>query len=57
VGIPEYEARRYEGKIKDGGVLISVHTANSESIDHAKDIFELAHADDIASTEDASVLT
>lgn len=57
VGIPEYEAIRYEGKIKGGGILISVHTANSDSIDQAKEIFELAHAEDISSTEEASVPT
>jgi len=57
LGIPEYEAIRYEGKIKGGGILISVHTTNSESIDQAEDIFELAHAEDISSTEESSVPT
>ncbi|OAI21764.1 hypothetical protein A1359_19095 [Methylomonas lenta] len=57
LGIPEYEAIRYEGKIKGGGILISVHTTNSESIDQAEDIFELAHAEDISSTKESSVPT
>jgi len=55
LGIPEYEAKRYEGKIKGGNALISVHTANSETLDQAKEIFEQANAEDISSTEEASV--
>src|SRR5262252_311517 len=41
-GMPEYEAKRYEGKIKKGKVLISVHTNNSTERDRAKTIFEQA---------------
>ncbi|MGZ8158782.1 MAG: hypothetical protein ACXWT4_08225 [Methylobacter sp.] len=55
LGIPEYEAKRYEGKITGGSVLISVHTATSEAIDKAKDIFEFAKAEDISYTEESSV--
>ena len=55
LGIPEYEAKRYEGKIKGGNALISVHTTSSEAVDEAKNIFEEAHAEDIASTEEATV--
>jgi len=55
LGIPEYEAKRYEGKITSGNALISVHAKTSEEIDQAKDIFEKAHAEDISSTEEASV--
>jgi hypothetical protein len=55
LGIPEYEAKRYEGKIKGGSALISVHTESSEAIDKAKEIFEQAHAEDISSTGEASV--
>jgi uncharacterized membrane protein len=55
VGIPEYEAKRYEGKIRGGSALISVHTASSEARDKAKEIFERAHAEDISTTEEASV--
>jgi hypothetical protein len=55
VGIPEYEAKRYEGKIKGGSALISVHATSSDARDQAKDIFERAHAEDISSTEEASV--
>jgi hypothetical protein len=55
LGIPEYEAKRYEGKIIGGSALISVHTESSEAIDKAKKIFEQAHAEDISSTGEASV--
>jgi hypothetical protein len=55
IGIPEYEAKRYEGKIKGGSALISVHTATSEKRDQVKKIFEAAHAEDISSTEEESV--
>jgi len=55
LGIPEFEAKRYEGKIKGGNALISVHTENSEAIEQAKEIFEQANAEDISSTEEASV--
>lgn len=48
MGIPEYEAKRYEGKVKDGNILISVHAENSDEITRAKEIFEQARAEDIA---------
>src|ERR1700690_2806801 len=40
IGIPEYEAKRYEGRIKDGGILLSVHCDNSEWIKRAKQVLE-----------------
>jgi hypothetical protein len=54
LGIPEIEAKRYEGKVKAGNILISVHTENSEEIAKAKDIFTKAGAEDICSTGEAS---
>src|SRR5213595_4208306 len=42
MGIPEYEAKRYEGKIKAGNILISVHSENSETTKRAKEIMEKA---------------
>ena len=54
LGIPELEAKRYEGKIKEGNILISVHTENSEEISRAKDIFTKAGAQDICTTGEAS---
>jgi len=55
MGIPEYEAKRYEGKIKEGNILISVHTEDSTERDRAKKIFEQAGAEDISYTEEARV--
>jgi hypothetical protein len=55
LGIPEIEAKRYEGKIKGGNLLISVHTESSEEQKRAADIFKTAKADDICSTTEASV--
>ena len=56
LGIPEIEAKRYEGKVKAGNLLISVHTENSEEISRAKDIFTKAGAQDICTTGEASTL-
>jgi len=55
LGMPEYEAKRYEGKIQEGRILISVHTDNSTERDRAKTIFEQAGAEDISYTEEARV--
>jgi hypothetical protein len=55
MGIPEFEAKRYEGKIKEGGILISVHTDDHEEVKLAKRIFEEYHAQDIASAGEAGV--
>lgn len=53
LGIPEYEAKRYEAKVKDGNVLLSVHTENSDEVKRAKEIFERADAEDISSTDES----
>lgn len=50
MGIPEYEARRYEGRVKEGGILLSVHSDNSDWTRKAKDILERTGADDVSST-------
>ena len=55
MGIPEYEAKRYEGKVKQGNILISVHTNNSDEAKRAREIFERAKAEDISSAGEASV--
>jgi hypothetical protein len=55
MGIPEYEAKRYEGKVKDGNILMSVHTEDSKERDRAKKIFEDGGAEDISYTGEASV--
>jgi hypothetical protein len=55
MGIPEYEAKRYEGKVKDGNVLLSVHTEDNDERDRAKKILEADGAEDISYTGEASV--
>jgi len=55
MGIPEYEAKRYEARLKEGRVLISVHTENSEEVKRVKEIFERANAEGIASTGEEHV--
>src|SRR5580765_8383599 len=54
MGIPEYEAKRYEGRVKDGGILISVHSDSSDWTKKAKEILERTGAQDISSTGEAS---
>ncbi|HVR27234.1 MAG TPA: quinol:electron acceptor oxidoreductase subunit ActD [Candidatus Polarisedimenticolia bacterium] len=54
MGIPEYEAKRYEGRVKDGGILLSVHSDNSEWTKRAKEILERTGAQDISSSGEAS---
>jgi hypothetical protein len=53
MGIPEYEAKRYEGRIKSGGILLSVHCDNSEWTSKAKAILEETGAQDVSSTGEA----
>jgi uncharacterized protein YcfJ len=55
LGIPEFEAKQYEGKIRGGNVLVSVHSENSDQTKRAKEIFERARAEDISTTGEASV--
>lgn len=57
LGIPEYEAKRYEGRVKNGGVLLSVHCESSEEIDRAKSMLKATGADDIASSGEKSMST
>jgi hypothetical protein len=54
MGIPEYEAKRYEGRVKEGGILLSVHSDNSDWTSKAKDILKRTGADDVSSTGEAS---
>jgi hypothetical protein len=50
MGFPEYEAKRFEGRVKNGGILLSVHSDNSHWSHKAQDILERTGAEDIAST-------
>jgi len=52
-GMPEYEAKRYEGKLKEGNILISVHTETGQEVTRVKEIFKRADANDIAYTGEA----
>ena len=54
LGIPEIEAKRYEGKLKEGNILISAHTDNSAEITRAQEIFTQAGAQDICTTGEAA---
>ncbi|MFZ0658467.1 MAG: hypothetical protein WBE78_13405 [Candidatus Binataceae bacterium] len=55
LGIPEYEAKRYEGKVKDGNILLSIHTEDSKERDRARKILEEGGAQDISYTGETSV--
>jgi hypothetical protein len=54
MGIPEYEAKRYEGRIKNGGILISVHCDNSDWVHKAKEVLKQNGVEDISSTGEGS---
>ncbi len=55
MGIPEYEAKRYEGQLRSGGILLSVHTDNSDWTKRAKQALRRTGAQDIGSAGEASV--
>jgi hypothetical protein len=54
MGIPEYEAKRFEGRIRNGGILVSVHCDSSDWTKRAKEIMRQTGAQDISSTGEAS---
>src|SRR6202140_1657577 len=54
MGTPQYEAKRYEGRVKDGGILLSVHCDSSESVRRAKQVLERTGAQDVSSSGEAS---
>ena len=55
MGIPEYEAKRYEAKLREGRILVSVHSEDSDQTKRAKEILERVGAEDIASASEESV--
>lgn len=57
MGIPEFEAKKYEGKVKSGSCLISVHSDDGDQTKRAKEIFEAAGAQDISTGSEAAVST
>jgi hypothetical protein len=54
MGIPEYEAKRYEGRVRSGAILLSVHCDNSEWTKKAKEILENTGAEDVSSTGESA---
>ena len=54
LGIPEFEAKRFEGRVRSGGILLSIHCDDSEWVKKAKDILGHTGAEDISSTAEAS---
>jgi hypothetical protein len=55
MGIPEYEAKLYEGKLRNGNLLVSVHTDNSDQQKLAQDIFKRNGAKDVTTKSEAAV--
>lgn len=53
MGIPEYEAKRYEGRVKHGAILLSVHCDNSEWVKRAEEVLKSTGAEDISSSGEA----
>ena len=55
MGIPEFEAKLYDLRVKDGGVLVAVHCESSEGISKARDVLKAAGAEDIATCLEESL--
>jgi hypothetical protein len=54
MGIPEYEAKRYEGRVKKGGILVSIHCDDSEWVNKAKETLKATGAEDVSSSSEAA---
>ena len=54
LGIPEYEAKRYEGRVRDGGVLLSVHCETAGEVQRAKEVLRSTGAEDMATASEAA---
>jgi hypothetical protein len=55
MGIPEFEAKRYEGRLQKGGILLSVHCDTSGEIMRAKEVLKATGGEDVSSTSEASI--
>ena len=55
MGIPEFEAKRYEGRLQKGGILLSVHCDTAETIKRAKEVLKATGGEDVSSTGESSV--
>lgn len=53
LGIPEYEAKRYEGRVRKGGILVSVHCDDSDWVKTAKTLMDQTGAEDVSSADEA----
>jgi hypothetical protein len=54
-GIPEFEAKRYEGRLQKGGILLSVHCDTTGDIKRAKEVLKATGGEDVSSTGESSV--
>lgn len=54
MGIPEFEAKRYDGRIRKGGILLSIHCDDNDWVRRAKDMLAQTGAEDISSTSEAT---
>lgn len=57
MGIPEFEAKRYEGRLQKGGILLSVHCDTADEIKRAKEVLKRTGGEDVSSTGESSVET
>jgi len=55
LGVPEYEAKRYEGRIRSGAALLSIHCADNMGVGRAKEMLRHTGAEDISTSEEAAV--
>jgi hypothetical protein len=55
LSISEFEAKRYEGRLQKGGILLSVHCDTTEEINRAKEVLKVTGAEDVSSTGESSV--
>lgn len=52
IGIPEYEAKRYEGHLEKGGILVAVHCEDNDAVSRAQDLMQTGGATDIATSRE-----
>jgi hypothetical protein len=55
MGIPEFQAKRYEGRLQKGGILLSVHCDTAEEIKRAKEVLKATGGEDVSSTGESSI--
>jgi hypothetical protein len=55
MGIPEFEAKRYEGRLQKGGILLSVHCETTEEIKLGKEVVERTGGEDVSHTGESSI--